>query len=571
MKKIFLISLFSIIINIAYSQEQDARSYIEYLQQASIAKEAGAYDKALRELYSAAELNPKRMPAYFEIGKIFYEKELYENAIESFNKALKIKKLDYNTLYYKALSLSLLGKTEESFKVFSIIEENFKTTNDFLYEYAWVCLKSYRLNKAEELAIKLYNSEANFFSTFLLGNVYSLLDRYEKSNIFYLQALAFAEKSKNSNFISSTYYNLAYLEKESSNIEKAEEYAKKSIEILPRFTSFLLLGDLALNKNQLTEAHNYYNKAYNKSPNPLTQQKIAEILLLQGKLEEAEFLIQHIFDAFNQEKISLYTINVGNDSFLAQLNLLNRDLQIAKNNRQIITSRGKLLVRARLFFQKKIKIKYLDNIYKKYIIKDSLKKVRHSENSQGFLTLAIANKNYKKTANKYLEKASQTTDDKKIERRIEIARLHINKKNIELAQTILENQQEISAKERNRIMLEILGKCGEFDRKIFSLAIQHSPAIYANNFKRIKVFAQEEEKEELKNIFSQGIFKFTNEQESWAKLKIVDNSEKRKQIILLDHSNNIIFAYNTESYQITKKNISTIYNDFVSELFGLPR
>jgi tetratricopeptide (TPR) repeat protein len=415
MKKLFVVLAFILFAEIMVNAQSDEEpGYFELIQQALDAKSAGAEDQALRLLYKATDVDSGRYPAYFQIGKIYFEKGLYEHAVKMFDRALKLRPEDYGSLYHKALAFSRQGRSGESAEVFGKINESYPSKTDYYYEYAWSCLKSYRIKKAEELALHLFKEKEDFYSSFLYANVLVFKEDYSGALNMYRSALEFSRKLKNNDLISLVYYNLAYLEKQFQNFDRAFEYIENSLSFTKRYTAYVLKGDIFLSTGDFEEAYTAYSTAYSISPVALTKLKMAEIFILQGKLDDAEMFLKHIDEAFNKDKISLYSLSVSIESFLSELNRMRRLLVRARFSHDKIFNRGGFLSGVVDWFDSlsfKASEKYYMNLYRKYLIKDGLNMVAFNDNVSGFISLAYANIEYKKIALKYFQKAKNSSED----------------------------------------------------------------------------------------------------------------------------------------------------------------
>ena|SRR5688572_13523403 len=136
------------------------------------------------------------------IGKDFYDKEDFDNAIENFSKALQFKNNNCNALYYRAMSYWLNNKYKNAFDDFSSLIE-FKPTFIQAYFNRANCCVELRTYHHLKIAISDYtlvinNKYSVGESSFLRGVSYLFLKQEEKSFQDWLVAkeYGFAKMSK---------------------------------------------------------------------------------------------------------------------------------------------------------------------------------------------------------------------------------------------------------------------------------------------------------------------------------------------------------------------------------------
>lgn len=132
---------------------------------------------------------------YFTKGKVLFDEEKYDQALESLNKALSINPNHVMANYLKALSLCKLNRIDEAIEPLNIVAEN---TENFLIQQ------------------QVY---------LILGYIYSTKNNVEL-------AIEYFEKVVGTGLEASAAYNaLAALYHKKKDIKKAIEYAKKALEL----------------------------------------------------------------------------------------------------------------------------------------------------------------------------------------------------------------------------------------------------------------------------------------------------------------------------------------------------
>lgn len=129
----------------------------------------GDYDRAIEVYKKALEVNPKSTLVNYEIALSYLSKKEYKQAIKYSNIVLK-QNADYMLQAYmaKGSALDLLGKTEESIKLF---EKAIKKTKGHYLLYYNLALNHYKLNdlnNAEVNVIKAIEENSNHTSSHLM-------------------------------------------------------------------------------------------------------------------------------------------------------------------------------------------------------------------------------------------------------------------------------------------------------------------------------------------------------------------------------------------------------------------
>lgn len=136
----------------------------------------GDYDKAIKSYEKALKIDPKSTLIHYEIALSYFTKGDYKKAIKHSDKVLS-QNAEYMIQAYmtKGSALDLLGKTEESIKLF---EKAIKKTEGHYLLYYNLALNYYKissLDKAEENVINAIAKNTNHSSSHLmLANIHHL-------------------------------------------------------------------------------------------------------------------------------------------------------------------------------------------------------------------------------------------------------------------------------------------------------------------------------------------------------------------------------------------------------------
>lgn len=163
-KHILIVALFT------FSTQFFAQTNFEtHLQKGIKYHDAGNYDQAIESYNKALELQPNSALIFYEISLSYMSKGDYENTIKYADKVLK-QNSKYMVQAYinKGSALDLLGKTKASIKLFN---KAIKRTEGHYLLYYNLALNHYKINEldqAEENAINAIKSNSNHASSHLM-------------------------------------------------------------------------------------------------------------------------------------------------------------------------------------------------------------------------------------------------------------------------------------------------------------------------------------------------------------------------------------------------------------------
>jgi len=126
---LILLTLFILTFNIV-DNSFDASTAIN--EKGVVLMKRGDYDEALKTFDEALKINPSSSLAWYNKGVVLYELERDEEAIEAYNQAIKFNPNDIDALNNKGIILGDLGKYQESIDLF-----NRALAIDPKYGHAW--------------------------------------------------------------------------------------------------------------------------------------------------------------------------------------------------------------------------------------------------------------------------------------------------------------------------------------------------------------------------------------------------------------------------------------------------
>jgi predicted O-linked N-acetylglucosamine transferase (SPINDLY family) len=305
------------------------------------------YQKAEKYFELSIKNNSKYIPAYFNLGLLFYENKQYHRAIKNFLTAIDLDNRNYQALFHIALSYENLGLSDDAIKYFLKLlelEQNnaeilFKIANcyvrkndyknaifylekclvlnprrfEYLYLTGWVCVKTSQLQKALEYyhkALKisqtpeLYHGIAAIYKELRFLDL--ALENYEKSLIInpnYFPALnniASIKATKNSYFDALDYLE-RYLKSNSG-----------SPEILSNF------ADINFSTLNFDKGLEYYERSIQFNSSPKNYEKyLFSTLYLEDFNKDKYFNLSSKFgNLSNKKKISSYKLDLKNNNLI---------------------------------------------------------------------------------------------------------------------------------------------------------------------------------------------------------------------------------------------------------------
>ena len=188
------------------------------------------YDKAIKNLDKAIEINPDNSLAYNNLGFIYSEQKDFENAISKYKIAIeKGNTIAYNNLGTIYLSQERYKEAEDSYKKALI---SFKDNSMILYNLGIFYFEQEQYDEAIKFYEKSLEIQDDEATRFHLGLVFSLTNQYEKAKNNYEKV------TKNPRF-SFPYLNEIYLQM-IKNIKELDSEILVRIILMMYFTDEIL-------------------------------------------------------------------------------------------------------------------------------------------------------------------------------------------------------------------------------------------------------------------------------------------------------------------------------------------
>ena len=218
-----------------------------------------AFEKYLEALRKAEDFGDKEQRGYslINLGNLYLYQTNYDGAIKYFIQALDQAQSLANKRMVAYCFLNL-GRSYIGIEEFGQSELYFK--------------------QAIDLRSEIGDEEGVIAAQIGLANVYRSQGQINKSLTFYLKLVDRIKDSDNSRALSQSYYNISKLYFILQDIENAELYAKKGLEIARKVSSRIDEKDLLNNLSRLSAYQGSYEEAYNYFSNyaELNQQLFSE-------------------------------------------------------------------------------------------------------------------------------------------------------------------------------------------------------------------------------------------------------------------------------------------------------
>lgn len=219
------------------------------------------YEKAIELYREIIKANESNYEARIDLAKAYMDQKLYPTAIEELNAAYKYNAEYFYTFYYLGIchrQLHDLQESERNLVKATNIMPNFYKGH---YELGLTYLEKDDLKKGEEemkLALKL---EPNFvYAKMAMGDYYFAHDAYTLANKYYVEAY----KVKPNEI--ELMQKLAKTQHELGDDPKAIATYQKLVKMSPQAESYLELGILYEENNQLSAALNAYQRSLAINP-----------------------------------------------------------------------------------------------------------------------------------------------------------------------------------------------------------------------------------------------------------------------------------------------------------------
>ena len=294
-----MIPLFALLLLLASPSLVSAQASADwYCRQAQEAIEAENYESATRIIKEGTEHYPRAAELRLLLADLYYDKQLYQSALEEYSKAEQLQGEEYVVLIQISRCYGKLNRERESIATLERVLELYPESVPSIDDLGWMYFKTHQLAKGEELllgALESYGPDRGIFMT--LGTLYSGMYDYANSKHFYLQAIEDALQEEDSYFASVAYYNLSLLEHSFYNFNSALRYTEESIRMSDRAPGHLAKGELFQSNLDFSRAVAEYQTAMLKDSTPLSKVNLAMLYQKFGMLELARRYAEEVLSS----------------------------------------------------------------------------------------------------------------------------------------------------------------------------------------------------------------------------------------------------------------------------------
>lgn len=266
--------------------DRDPTNAQGYIKLGLLETEQYNLDRALKLLTQAAALAPEEAGPYVALGKHYYKRQDYTEALNQFLKAAKINPNDSEINYYAGL-LRLLFKKEGVrdairffYQAYSLDPQNY----DALVEWLKLKVMSYEKNFAIKFVRNLIEAEPNNASLhWVMGEVYAANKEYRRAIGFYHKSLDLENKT------SKVRMSLARALEAVGDLDKAVvEFRLASLLDRRNSDGFYRAADLLFQMKRYNEAEEVLKHLVSVTPNyPGAHRYLSKVYQVRKQQEQA--------------------------------------------------------------------------------------------------------------------------------------------------------------------------------------------------------------------------------------------------------------------------------------------
>ncbi len=293
-----MLLIFGLLLLVSPLAAQEQQSLDWYYEQARAAIDKENYETAVRLVEEAKLSFPEVAGLNLLLADLYYDKELYELALEEYLAADQKQPEDYLTMVQISRCYGKLNREQDSIATLENILEMYPESISSIDDLGWMYFKTHQLEKGEQLlleALRRFGPDRGIYMT--LGTIYSGMYDYENSKYFYLKAIEDAVQAEDQYFASVAYYNLSLLEHSFYNFNSALRYTEESIQRTDRAPGHLARGELFQSSLDFSRALAEYRQAMARDTTPLSKVNLALLYQQFGMLELARRYAEEVLGA----------------------------------------------------------------------------------------------------------------------------------------------------------------------------------------------------------------------------------------------------------------------------------
>ena len=380
----------------------------DYITAAAEAMDREYYDQAVRILKEAGRLFPTDFVIPLRLGDLYFDKRLYEMALEEYKRAGGLIIGDYEVLYKTGETLGYLARDIEAVTVFEEMNKLYPYDPDILNDLSWLYFKTYRMEEGITLledAVSRSGKTRSLVHT--LATLYSGIHDYPKAKEHYLWAIEDASNAGRTVFEAIAWYNLSLLEKGFYRYSEAYSASLRSLALSDRAPGHLSLGELLENRLEFARAFQEYEKAYLLDSTPLAKLSLANLHLITGDPKAALSYLESV--KREADPSWMYSFGTDRDRYEMDLFWITSKIYRGLANWEK-TSAGPGIERVFSFFKRavyRIKDWYYTQRFRGLALRIGKDQLEKGNPLNGFWSFYQGTAGYKRPALRYLQKTKE--------------------------------------------------------------------------------------------------------------------------------------------------------------------
>jgi len=300
-----------------------------YFDEAENAIEKENYEYAISVLEEGNLKFPESIMIIEKIGDLYFDKELYSLALESYLEGEKLEPDSGSIIYKTGSTLGRLNENNKAIVYYEKLLDFDKYHRMAVDDLSWLYYKVHRLEESEKLLLNEIEQSFHRNLAITLGTVYSDMYNYEKSREYYLLSIEDAYEKNAEYFASVALYNLSLLEYSFYNYEQSLQYTEDSLDAKDRSSGHLARGEILQLAGRYRESEQEYRKAESMDDTPLSRIALAGLYQKSGHLDKA---LAYIIDVQNRKDLSwMYFFGTDKTQFSMDLSRPLSDIYRAKS------------------------------------------------------------------------------------------------------------------------------------------------------------------------------------------------------------------------------------------------
>lgn len=278
-----------LLIILPFNLNSEDKTVFDYIYEARNAVRNSYYDKAL-ELLSEAEMKfPDSHRPNYEMGKLYFDNEVYGAAVREFIKARKKGLNNEDIFVMLSSSYARQGKDYDALRIYEEALSELEESENLADNLAWMYYRTHNYSKGIEFLeerLERYSKSPDVLMT--LGTLYSSVWDYEKARQSYMEAVSNSYQDKFNEFRAIAYYNLALLEESFLYYDNAVNSLEASLSLMQRSSGNMGLAYLYIRSMEYEKSFKHIQSASSLPPKTgFPESALCYLYSISGHLDAA--------------------------------------------------------------------------------------------------------------------------------------------------------------------------------------------------------------------------------------------------------------------------------------------